>query len=66
MTISVSGIIFGLLLLLAPLYILYVFSDKLVSKFIAATAKMLVYTGILSAVIYFVFLMDNAHKNIIH
>ena len=47
MTISVSGIIFGLLLLLAPLYILYVFSDKLVSKFIVATAKMLVYTGIL-------------------
>lgn len=65
MTISVSGIIFGLLLLLAPLYILYVFSDKLVSKFIAATAKMLVYTGILSAVIYFVFLMDNVLVSIL-
>ena len=65
MIISVSGIIFGLLLLLAPLYILYVFNGKLVSKFIVASAKMLVYTGILSAVIYFVFLINNVLVSIL-
>ena len=59
MTITVSGIVFGLLLLLPPIYILYVFSGKLAPKFILASAKLLIYTGILTAVMYVVCMLDN-------